>query len=351
MTDKFAKWVNPTKSTRPIKAIDLDVRPDPSKPSQPKPNTQNYKPVYDVNDSKSTEKMVYRLMKDQKLEACAAYILSDSSDESEYEFESFYQNVVDIAKQFSARDPDCQNFEEFVGNVGTYYSNEVCSEIFDSTTSQSQSNMWFYQRVGRITASNVHACLHYTGRSEEGSLIKTILGKTFYDTSSVPSLNHGRKYESKARELYLEQFKNEHQEVEFESTGLIIVQSEPLLGASPDGFVKCKCCGKGCIEIKCPYTNANLCPKQAAGLDLKNFCMQSELPILKKSLSSPYYCQIMCQLALSNREWCDLTLFTHKGIYTQRIVFDNEVWNTMKDQLRLFYKSYVYPKFKSLEYA
>ena len=59
----------------------------------------------------------------------------------------------------------------------------------------------------------------------------------------------------------------------------------------------------------------------------------------------------MCQLALSNREWCDLTLFTHKGIYTQRIVFDNEVWNTMKDQLRLFYKSYVYPKFKSLEYA
>ena len=34
-------------------------------------------------------------------------------------------------------------------------------------------------------------------------------------------------------------------------SGFIIPLSYPLMGASPDGIIKCKCCGYGVLEIKC----------------------------------------------------------------------------------------------------
>lgn len=36
--------------------------------------------------------------------------------------------------------------------------------------------------------------------------------------------------------------------------GLTINPQYPFLGASPDGFSYCECCGDGIIEIKCPFS-------------------------------------------------------------------------------------------------
>ena len=47
--------------------------------------------------------------------------------------------------------------------------------------------------------------------------------------------------------------------------GLFIDPYRPFLGASPDGIVNCKCCGKGVIEIKCP-----LCVKDGLPEDDNN---------------------------------------------------------------------------------
>ena len=33
----------------------------------------------------------------------------------------------------------------------------------------------------------------------------------------------------------------------------VVFTSIPHLGASPDGFLQCECCGNGVLEIKCPY--------------------------------------------------------------------------------------------------
>ena len=35
--------------------------------------------------------------------------------------------------------------------------------------------------------------------------------------------------------------------------GLVVNPEYPHLGASPDGWVNCDCCGRGVVEIKCPY--------------------------------------------------------------------------------------------------
>ena len=44
-----------------------------------------------------------------------------------------------------------------------------------------------------------------------------------------------------------------HDNFEIKDTGFVINPEFPHLGASPDGVVSCDCCGKFCLETKCPY--------------------------------------------------------------------------------------------------
>lgn len=68
----------------------------------------------------------------------------------------------------------------------------------------------------------------------------------------------------------------------------------PYLGASPDGLVKCACCGPGLVEIKCPW-----CAKDATSLeDVAEHFLQRGLAGLELSKEHPYYMQ--CQLQMQN---------------------------------------------------
>ena len=37
--------------------------------------------------------------------------------------------------------------------------------------------------------------------------------------------------------------------------GLFLSQAYTYLGDSPDGVIRCNCCGEGILEIKCPWTS------------------------------------------------------------------------------------------------
>ena len=41
-----------------------------------------------------------------------------------------------------------------------------------------------------------------------------------------------------------------------------------FIGASPDGLVECSCCGKGLLEIKCPYCIKEKLPDE----EFSGFC-------------------------------------------------------------------------------
>lgn len=341
VTDQLAKWTNPTRSSRPVKVIQLDLRRDTNGETPTKPTGQFYKPVYTPQqevENKSIEKQVYKLMKTEELEACAAYTLSDSS-ESEYEFENtVHDNVLDLAKTAN------NTFENFLNVLKMYYNRDVCEQIFQDSKSQSSCDTWFYQRLGRITASIVHSCLHFTGRNENGFLIKQILGQYNNSNINVASLNHGKKYEIKARDMYIEEQQTCHGNFNCDLSGFVISREIPYIGASPDGFVQCDCCGKGCIEIKCPFLYAKNTAFEAVCHDSKNFEIIQGVPSLVKKESSPYFCQIQCQLAVTKREWCDLVIYTHSGIFTHRVNFDASLWEKITDKLAGFYKKYVYSK-------
>lgn len=48
--------------------------------------------------------------------------------------------------------------------------------------------------------------------------------------------------------------KDLHTNFKFTECGLFVNIEYPYFGASPDGIVECDCCGRGVLEIKCPYT-------------------------------------------------------------------------------------------------
>lgn len=54
--------------------------------------------------------------------------------------------------------------------------------------------------------------------------------------------------------------------------GLFISTERPYIGASPDAIVACDCCGRGVVEIKCPFCYKENLPDD----NPSNFCMAKD---------------------------------------------------------------------------
>ena len=120
-----------------------------------------------------------------------------------------------------------------------------------STSLQAESLLWHEHRQGRLTASKFGAICHTRIDSPSQSLINSIFSRKVINSTSIA---WGRDHESCAREEYKRQVQSQHQEFSLVTTGLHVNPLFPHLGASPDGLISCKCCGKGVLEIKCPYS-------------------------------------------------------------------------------------------------
>ena len=44
-----------------------------------------------------------------------------------------------------------------------------------------------------------------------------------------------------------------HQGFTVAESGLFVHPDMPFIGASPDRIISCDCCGKGILEVKCPF--------------------------------------------------------------------------------------------------
>ena len=109
-------------------------------------------------------------------------------------------------------------------------------------------------------------------------------------------------------------------------SGLIVSPAFPYLGASPDGKVMDRNASDkfGLLEIKCPFKYRNEIP--SAVLGNADFCLEriAGRPRLKRKHDC--YCQVQGQMANSGLSWCDFVVYTNKGIFVERIVFDKDLW-------------------------
>ncbi len=94
--------------------------------------------------------------------------------------------------------------------------------------------------------------------------------------------------------------------LQVESCGLMIGPSFSYLGATPDGIVTCDCCGKGVLEVKCPYQcRADLSFQDAS--EVREFCLEKNCDgsssLLLRSNHSYFY-QIQLQMRLCSVSFC-----------------------------------------------
>ena len=106
------------------------------------------------------------------------------------------------------------------------------------------------------------------------SLVKSICYPQELSFSSKQT-DWGLKHKKVARELYLKAQKQHHNDLIVADSGLVINPQWPFVAATPDGIVDCKCCGKGVLEIKCPYSHRDESVESAASKGEK-FCLKKD---------------------------------------------------------------------------
>ncbi|XP_021362623.1 uncharacterized protein LOC110456300 [Mizuhopecten yessoensis] len=236
-------------------------------------------------------------------------------------------------------------------------SDEQVNYVEDITQSQSSSLTWHHQRSGRITASVAGEVMHTSVSQPSLSLLKKIC---IPSTSSpdVPALNWGKLHEEDAFKLYKVMNKVEktelnicpkgeiilkntqdHLSLNVKKAGFVISVKKPFLGASPDGHTFCECCGKGLLEIKCPYKIRDTKVKEA--LKDNTFCIDDTFSLKK---THKYFAQVQLQMFVCDGDYTDFVVWSPIDRVITRVQRDNNFINAMIEKLQNFWKLVVLPE-------
>lgn len=208
-----------------------------------------------------------------------------------------------------------------------------------------RSQSWLELRKGRITGSNVSACIGDSIFSTPQSIARVILGLEKIEEND--NIRRGIIREPLAADWYTRHINPNIQEV-----GFIIPKWDPSLGVSPDRLVG----NDGLLEIKCPrkmYPNLisnlnNQCQLYPLDLDRKNHLepkffsdnYQDDPRKIPIHIYTSHYQQMEMQMIISQRWWCDYMVFSPNDnwVYIQRVFFNLAYW-----------ENYMYPKIKNFQ--
>jgi hypothetical protein len=218
-------------------------------------------------------------------------------------------------------------------------SSEECAYVEECTRLQSQSRLWFEQRVGRITASKFAAVAHASLDPPPTYLVKQLIERN-RSLGHIPAIEWGVDHEDVARAAYLELANENHVNVQCSAAGLFLNPNFPHLGATPDGLVSCECCGEGIIEIKCPYKHRHKSPRDVT--DQRFYLQPDDDGELHLTHRHEYYYQVQGQLALCE-EYCDFVCWTLEGIHVKRILQDSAHFSKTKPALDSFFIKVLLP--------
>lgn len=344
-TDTKCPWDHPRGESAPMELTQIDCRRCTEGPHPVQATPDEFAPLAlrHADPDAEVERKVRRLMQANNFRSVAMNVLSgdDSDTDSDTDL-SAPPSLKVLADHYT----DLQKPPDFLEHLRSNFTKEEMALLEAATCGQDkeEGSQWRNQRVGRITASVAHSVLHMiasTASNPDNYIVRQIMGDTSFTS---PATEHGTTCEPIARELYVQEKTKCHNGLKVSESGLIVREDYPYLGASPDGIVECKCCGKGLLEIKCPYTLRNetvrdICKDKSYHLYLKDdqVCCKT---------TSSWYTQVHMQMFVSKLAWCDLVVYTlvPPFIAIIRIPY-NEVWETENiSTLHDFFVKFVVPK-------
>ena len=231
---------------------------------------------------------------------------------------------------------------------------EEAEFLEESTRNQADNLVWHQQRVGRITGSTIYSFAHTSVDNPSKSLIKKICSFSSCGINT-PSLSWGRDNEQVALLTYFNTISDPdyfgdslclntaieiHTEPLMSDSGLVVKPNEPWFGASPDSLITCSCCGKGAVEVKCPFTLKDVGLENA--INSGSFYVKKEQSfILVKNHS--YYYQVQHEMYVCNVSYCDFVVWTPIEFVVVRIKIDEEFTATIHQKCFEMWKKIILP--------
>ena len=224
---------------------------------------------------------------------------------------------------YSPENKNC-NYVELV-NMGQsmYGIMEVTKDqqkhLEELTRTQALYRLWMKFRSGRITASRFYQAVHTDPHKPAISLVRAIC---YPETVNfvTSATKYGCDHEKEAIESYKLRTLDSHKDLKISPAGFVISTSDAYLGASPDSFLECTCCGAGVLEVKCPYCARSTSLSETAK-DKATFCLLETANGLRLRPEHPYFYQCQLQMMVTERKYCDFVVWSPSGeLHIERIL-------------------------------
>ena len=205
--------------------------------------------------------------------------------------------------------------------------------IESSTKEQSASDMWRKECTCRFTASKFQAITKR--QRNHGSFTDSIMHPKPFSSKYVA---HGIKYEPIALQEYQKFMVTNRTPVIVLRSGFVVSKSYPVLGASPYARIIDKGCSIcfGLGEVKYPYTKFHVTPLDTCS-DPNFFMEKVNDNECRLKRDHEYYTQVQGQMGVAGAQWCDVMVYTSKGLYVERIPFDPVFWQNLRRKLLNYY--------------
>lgn len=205
------------------------------------------------------------------------------------------------------------------------------NKLESQTRQQASSDKWMKERKYRLTASNFGRIK--SRQRNHTKFVEDLLEQKQFSTAAT---QHGKDHESTALQKYETHLRRMQKPVKVLESGLFVSPKIPILGCTPDAKVidlsvtDCY----GICEVKCPYSKMNVTPFEASKDPAFLMEIVDDKPRLKRR--HVYYDQVQGQMGITGVHWCDFICYTKKGLSIERIMFDENHWDTLCDKLCFF---------------
>lgn len=219
------------------------------------------------------------------------------------------------------------------------------------TRGQSTCKDWFTYRAGRITASKLKDACCTDLCKPSVTLLKAVcypLERSFKTAATEWGVANEKLAITTYRKLL-----NDHADVVVEECGFFISPDYPFMGASPDSAVSCVCCGRGVVEVKCPYKYRSSPVIDYITSDDSCLALVNDELLLNKK--HRYFYQVQAQMHVCDVEFCDFVICTfpcgEPSIFMKRIYRDTNFWDDCVKRASQFFRLCVLPELLGKAYT